>query len=157
MLESSEFQIFQKIVEGQVHCCVIDQKGEKLSLALVRIGELPKILFWSEGSIVLGSQIKDAEKSPFALPYAIRKATYSADQIDNGFEVRTERIPVQAPGGGTFLLPSHTGFFSYGRIRGFQIRMSNKRPPYWSIFGPPVNYQFPSHLMTTVLFAEPSI
>lgn len=145
------------IVEGQVHCCVIDQKGEKLSLALVRIGELPKLLFWSEGSIVLGSQIKDAEASPFALPYAIRKATYSAKQIDNGFESETEQTPVEGPGGRTFLLPSQTGFFSDGRIRGCQIRMSKKRPPYWSIFGPAVKYQFPSHLMTTVLFSESSI
>ncbi len=142
-------------VNGDVGCRVKTTRGEVIEVAEINFAHFPEALFWVDGPPRLCTEIVEIDSSPYALPHSIRRASYSAKDIMIGDEwVGKEPTPIESPHDRVFLLKAFTTFFAYKHLRGCDMQLSAKRPPYWSLLGPPINYQFPSDLVTTFL-ADP--
>jgi hypothetical protein len=142
-------------INGDVGCRVKTTRGEVVELAEIKFAHFPEAIFWVDGSPRLCTEIGEIDSSPYALPHSIRRASYSAKDIMVGDEcVGHEPTPIESPHGRVFLLAEFSTFFAYKHLRGCDMQLSTKCPPYWSILGPPIKYRFPSDLVTTFL-ADP--
>ena len=142
-------------INGNVGCRVNTTRGEVAELAEIKFGRFPEALFWTDRPPRLCTEIAEIDSSPYVLSHSIRRASYSATDIKVGEDVvGFEPTPIESPHGRVFLLEKFSIFFAYKHLRGCDMELSTKRPPYWSLLGPPVKYQFPSDLVTTFL-ADP--
>ncbi len=142
-------------INGNVGCRVTTTSGKVVDVAEIKFQRFPEALFWVDGPPHLCTEIAEIESSPYALPHSIRRASYSAKDIMVGDEcVGYEPTPIESPHGRVFLLAEFSTFFAYKHLRGCDMQFSTKRPPYWSLLGPPIKYHFPSDLVTTFL-ADP--
>ena len=143
-----------KPINGDVGCKVRTTNGKTMQLAEIKFQRFPEALFWTDNCVRLCTEIAEIDSSPYVLSHSIRRASYSAAGIQVGEDiVGFEPTPIESPHGRVFLLGKFSTFFAYKHLRGCDMRLSPKRPPYWSLLGPPIRYQFPSDAVTTFLAA----